>query len=804
MRFIKFLVALVITVGLVYVLDNPIPLSSNTIPPIGKLMNPFTGFWQNAEIENFSNQILPINGTKEAVEVVYDERLVPHIFAKNMEDAAFAQGYVTAQHRLWQMDISTRATAGRLAEVLGANLAARDQLMRRRGLTYAAEIALETWKKNDSFKIIEKYAEGVNAYIATLEPKDYPVEFKMMNYAPEPWTPLHTAMFVKTMAMDLSLREDDIETTNTYNVFGKNAFELMFPEYNPKQAPIIPDEKKWNFTPKKLTPASGNPIGQINHRTYPKPPRFIGSNNWAVSGQKTKSGNPILCNDPHLGLTLPAIWYEVQLHTPKSNSYGVSLPGVPGIIIGFNQNIAWGITNTGHDVVDWYQIKWANDDKTKYLLDGKATDIKTRIETVKVKGSADRQDTIKYTIWGPIVYESEDSPYQDMAMRWVVHDLPQETEMNTFIGLNAAKNHNDFVRALRNFDSPAQNFVFAAKDGDIAIQPTGKFPLKNDGQGRFVQDGSLSANAWQGFIPKAQNPTIKNPSSNFVGSANQRSTTEDYPYYYHGNFDHYRGRVLHRKLATMENITAKDMMDLQNDNFSIEAEELLPLLLENLDRENLSKAQKEIVYTLEDWDYHFVKDKIAPTLYEIWADEFYESIWDEIAAYEEEMDMLYPRLWRTIELAETMPDFPFFDKVGTAKKENAKDMVNLSFQRLTEIAQERKNKDESLVWEKYKSTRINHLARIPAFTFYDVPIGGYHHALNAVQQGFGPSWRMIVELGDEVKAHGIYPGGQSGNPGSLYYNHTVNNWAEGKYYPLRFVDKPEDLKEFELFRQSFE
>ena len=253
----------------------------------------------------------------------------------------------------------------------------------------------------------------------------------------------------------------------------------------------------------------------------------------------------------------------------------------------------------------------------------------------------------------------------------------------------------------------------------------------------------------------------------------------------------------------MDDITVEDMMKLQNDNFSIEAEEFLPLLLKHLDRSDVDDAEKQMLVSLIDWDYSFDKDLLAPTLYEIWSEEFYKITWDELYTVDDSLDVLFPRTWRTIALLKDTPDNAFFDIHSTPEKEIGKDVVLASFKNMSAKAKDLKAKRKPLKWGAYKGTQINHLGQIPAFTDFNVPIGGYHHALNAVQKSFGPSWRMIVELGDQVNAYGIYPGGQSGNPASKYYNNMVEDWAIGKYYSLNFVEHPDKMRDKELFVQVF-
>ena len=488
---LKFIIVLLGTISLTYLINNPISLESNPVPPLGKLLNPFTGFWQNAEKINSTPQLGSLKGLKlnAPVKVIYDDKLVPHIFAESMIDAITVQGYIESKHRLWQMDFTTRATSGRLSEVLGERTIEFDKGKRRKGLVLAAQNTLKSWKKTpEEFALVEAYVKGANTYINSLSPKDYPLEFKFLNYTPEEWTPLKSAIFMKAMAESLSSRETDLEATNALATFGRAQFDFLFPERSEKESPIIPNDVEWNFdsplTDKLIKTPS---IGAIFHEPHEKPHESNGSNNWVVAGNKTASGNPILCNDPHLSLTLPAIWFELQLHTPEVNVYGVSLPGVPGVTIGFNENVAWGFTNVGHDVSDLYKIKWADESKEAYIFDGESKPTEYVIETIKVNGQPDILDTVKYTHWGPVSYENKDHPRQDLALHWLAHES-NGNELKTFLGVNSAKNFEEFYDGLKRFDNPAQNVAFATTEGIIGLKVQGKLPIKEEEQGRFVRD----------------------------------------------------------------------------------------------------------------------------------------------------------------------------------------------------------------------------------------------------------------------------------------------------------------------------
>ncbi len=791
MRAVKFILMLLFTVGLTYMLNNRFA----PLPPMGKFLSPFFGFWQNADKIDISYaQDIQLASLSGSVEVQYDDRLIPHIFAENNRDAMLVQGYVTAQHRLWQMEFQTHNAAGRLSELIGERVLERDKETRRMGMVWAAQQSLEEWKKTpEYYDLVEAYAEGVNAYIESLSPKEYPIEYKLLDYAPEKWTPLKTALLLKQMSRTLASKEFDLENTNTLQWLGEETFRDLFPEAFPKQSPIIPSERKWNFKPVKV-PDSKPVIPNTDKLSsiFQKMPEGIGSNNWAISGDKSASGHPILCNDPHLPLSMPSIWYEIQIHTPHLNIYGVSLPGSPGVIIGFNEHIAWGVTNVGHDVSDWYLLDWKDGQRGEYKYEGKYLKTKKVIEEFKVRNLGTILDTVYYTHFGSVAYTDENDASNDMAYRWMAHE--RSNELAAFFNLNKAKNYDDYADAIGVYSCPAQNFVFADRQ-DIALWVQGKFPLKRKEQGRFLQKADGADSQWAGFIPREHNPHIKNPERGFVSSANQHSTAPDYPYYYSGaSFGDYRGRRINQVLAEKEKMTIKDMMALQNDNYSLQAADCLPFLLQYVDKSTLSKEDLEQVELLEDWDYIFDQDKIAPSLFKIWFKKFYTITWDEFYTYARKSGtaLSYPDYWRTIDFLENQPEHPFFDIAQTAnEKETAREVANASLKAALKAAKDWETDNEKPIkWQSYLNTSIQHLARIPDFSLNGVQTGGDQYAPNANSSWGGPSWRMVVEMGNEIDAYGVYPGGQSGNPGSPYYDNFTKFWATGQYYPLLFMKTP--------------
>lgn len=796
-------VSLFLSVLLLAVLLFSLSTKFGSVPPLGSFFHPIEGFWGNAEKRELTGSIdLNLEGLQDSVEVYYDERGVPHIFAQNDHDLYFAQGYVVARDRLFQMELQAYDAGGRLAEIIGTPMVERDRSTRRWGMPYGAEKAIEEIQKDEQmWGTLTAYADGVNAYIETLSPDEYPLEYKILNITPEEWQPIKTALLLKNMSRTLAASNDDVQTSNTRKYFGQDFIEKWFvtkPELND---PIIPPSREWDFET-DLPPAPDSlfePTLAQNLSPF-QPAEGVGSNNWAVSGSKTQSGYPILANDPHLGLTLPSIWYEIQLHAPGINTYGVTLQGAPGVIIGFNENVAWGVTNVSADVMDWYEIEFRDESKREYRHDGQWKSTSIRIEEIEVRGEETMIDTVVYTHHGPVTEVSpagaEEPVYH--AQRWIVHD--GSNDLKTFYGLNRAQNYEDYIEALGHFDAPAQNFVFASNDGDIALWVNGKFPKKWMYQGQTVSDGTNPAYDWQGWIPRDHVPHIKNPERGFVSSANQESAAPDYPYYMDDDFAPFeRGRRINDLLAQMENITPQDMQQMQLDTYSYYAETILPSLLEWMDTENLDNQETEIYNLLSEWDYYMDAEKIAPSVFRNWADNFFRSIfYDE---YETTEAMLrLPSRDRFVEVIKAELEWSFIDNVNTSQLETRGERATYAFnEAIADLEEKYGEFGDHWKWGYVINNDVNHLAFIPGMGVQDLFTSGSFEAINATNGSHGPSWRMVVELGPEVRGYGVYPGGQSGNPGSRSYTEFIEPWRTGELFELKFLkEKPELSDNFPL------
>jgi len=785
MRLLRALIIPVLTIFIVLLLDTKPP---GTIPALGRLLDPVNGWAANAEptSKDFNSQF-SIEGIKQPVSVWIEDRLVPHVNASTDYDLFFTQGFVHANFRLWQMEFQTHAAAGRIGEIIGEKLVTDDRKkiknavfefdrgQRRKGMVFAAENSLKAMEAEPRTKLmLDAYTAGVNSYISALRYKDYPIEYKLMGYEPEPWTNLKCALLLKTMADDLTGYTEDFPLTLLKDQLPKEEFEFLFPQRLKGSIPVIPEETKFG-RPSLATPVApgGNVWSFVGSQTTTGNQSLnadagIGSNSWAISGMHTSSGAPILCNDPHLGLNLPALWFEMQLQSPEMNVYGVSLPGAPGIIIGFNDSISWGFTNNYRDVKDFYEIEAI--DRDFYRFDGKAKPFDKRIEVIKIKGKPDYIDTVYYTVHGPVAY---DSTFADpvrsgkmFAMQWMAHRATNELLAVQL--LNKAKDYINFTEAILHFQCPGQNMVYADRAGNIAMWGQGQFINKWKDQGRYLMKGNTSATLWGQDIPMTENPHVLNPPQGYLASANQITTDSTYPYWYNGYFYDFRAWRINELLqsAPPKNIAGNGKM--QQDVVSVLARESAYKLDYFLNGKKEDGEQNVL------WDFALSTESKKATNFQLVWQMFYDRLWKENLT-----GSFYPSPERTLQILNLdSTQNPYFSQMVRAGETIRKPLMD-SLEKL---------KKTGVEWYKVKGTQLTHLAKLDAFSYKNLKIGGWGNTINAVKKTHGPSWRMIVEMGrDSINALGVYPGGQSGNPGSKYYGTFVDNWVEGKYYQLAFL-----------------
>ncbi|MBA2746754.1 MAG: penicillin acylase family protein, partial [Flavisolibacter sp.] len=680
----------------------------------------------------------------------------------------YVQGYLHAKYRLWQMEFQTIAASGRISEKLGNDprFLRFDREQRRLGMVHAAELATqEIQADQQSRDAYEAYAAGVNAYIYHLTEASLPLEYKILNYKPERWSVLKSALFLKQMSKTLAGHDRDLEFTNMKNVFSEEEMSMLFPQVPDALVPIVPEGTGFaapGIIPVK--PASADSLYFkkdsffINAEETGKPDRNNGSNSWIVNGSKTKSGAPILANDPHLELSLPSIWYEIQITTPNMNVYGASFPGTPCVIIGFNDNVAFGFTNAQRDVKDYYYVEFKDDSKKEYWFNNTWQAATLRIDTFRIKGAADFYDTVAYTVFGPVMYDqsfsTKNTEGRSIAVKWTAQEPSNEGLM--WIKLNQASSYSDFESAIKTFKTPGQNMGFASKSGDIALWQQAKFPARWKGQGSYIMPGADSSYMWQGYIPQVENPHVINPSSGFIQSANQRPVDSTYPYFIPGNYITARGVAIHRQLDSMQGITPSDMMKLQLNVHSVFAEGASKLLLQYVNEERLDEKERAYVSVIRSWDHNTDPNSTAPTIFQTWWDSLEHLVWyDEISRVP--YKVAYPDEQTLYELLIKDSAMRFVDNINTPHKDSLQELVTLAIQKATATLAT-SEAEGRLAWWKHKSPTIYHILKDAFLPFgrTGLEVGGWSNTINAITTSHGPSWRMIVHLTDTTEAFGIY------------------------------------------------
>ncbi len=790
MKYLIFSISLLFNTGLIYTLGTKkiLPL------PLGNFLSVQEGIWRNADpVDIDYSQDLQLKGINGKVDVYFDERLVPHIFADQENDAFFVQGYIHAKFRLWQMEFQTHAAAGRISEIVGEKAISFDRNQRRIGMVFAAENALASIEQDPASKAaVDAYTAGINTYISNLNKADIPLEYKLLGYMPEKWTNLKTALFTKQMTNNLAGYDRDFEFTNALKILGEDNFRILYSDIPDSLYPVIPKGTIYEPNVIALNPPSTADSLYYNRRDTIqlaeefKPNPSNGSNNWVVAGSRTKSGKPILANDPHLGLTLPSIWYEIQIKTPEYNSYGVSFPGIPGVVIGFNDSIAFGFTNAGRDVKDYYQIKFKDDNRSEYFFNNEWKKADQRIEEIKINGKRSVFDTVSYTIFGPVTYDksfkTDLTDNQSHALRWVAHDSSNILKM--WLLLNRAKNYDDYSNAIKFFNVPGQNMIFASKSGDIALWQQANFPLRWKDQGLFVMPGTDSSYMWNGYIPQDQNPHSLNPTQGFLSSANQRVADTTYPYFIPGMYEVYRAITINRKLNDMYNVTVEDMESLQNNNHNVFAEEARPILLKYIDKNALSPDELKYLDLVTNWNLQNDPNEKGTVCFIAWWDSLHANVFSDDLNMGK-IPLIKPEKFVLLEALEKDSAFKFIDNIRTPEIESLSQQVTSALKKAS-VYLSSLEKENKLEWGKYKNTTVYHLLKTNAMPFARSGLlnGGGHGIVNASQHDHGPSWRMVIELTTPTNAYGVYPGGQHGNPGSKYYDNFIDKWTKGEYYKL--------------------
>ncbi len=772
------------------------------LPALGSLLDPTSGLWSVAFAQrDVASQTIQVAGLSAPVTIVRDVMGVPHIYATNASDGWFALGFVHAQDRLWQMDIQYRAAAGRLSEVLGPSMVSTDEFFRTIGLdriAKTAEVAREQAGDID-VPVMNAYVAGVNAYIAGLSPPDYPIEFKLLGYKPEPWTVEKTLTEGGLIAWGLMGDFYDIQYNLLVEKFGAAQAQELFPDYPAgTQYPIQPSAIRAGETP-ILSESAAQDILQKAALAAPWIPDFegAGSNNWAVAGWRTSTGMPLLAADPHLQFQLPAIWYEAELAAPPYYVRGATFPGIPAFFFGTNGHIAWGETNTGADVNDFY-VEHLSPNGTEYLYGGSWRSLLVYDEPIAVKGGAVIDYKVKATAAGPILTEDG----QNVSMQSTIVYFGEE--LRAMLGINLATNSDEFNATAKYWRVPAQNIIYADNNGphgNIGIRSTGLYPIRANFSGRLPVDGSNASFGWAGFVPVSDYPQSWDPSSGYVWSNNEVPYPPGYAYASSlgSLFDPgYRARRIHELLAADTSVSLEDMKRFQLDILDTAAQSLLPYILRAVTPSD--GVQREAYDALGTWTmvdaFNMSANSTAAAIWYTFMTYYMEDTFGDEYASADAANLSFPQ-FNTLEnlTIHEPPTSHWFNNVTSGKTQSRDQVLRQAFNdTVSHLMATLGPMPASWKWGDIHFREFDHLSGLAAFQRGPYPAGGDGFTLNVagglISKG-GPSWRQIIDFSNLDNSLAIYPGGQSGNPLSPHYDDfLVGSYLDGHFLRFRKQSSP--------------
>ncbi len=790
----KFLLHLIWTVGLLWGLHY----GPGGIAPLGDLIDPARGFYHTARIAEHDardTQVVSVlNGT---VTIERDDRGVPHIFATSDREAIAALGYVTAQDRLFQMDFISRVAAGRMSEIFGPGSIETDQYLRATGMNWAAKQITQAHAQEESldYDLMSWFSAGVNAHINRLSDAELPFEFKLFGYAPEPYTPLHTVLLMQYFNFDLSFGSDEMAYGLAQDRLSPEDYADLYPRNATRYKPIIPSEMMASMESvsdsKNTSMASPDALALLRrmHSTLREhgiegyqPSK--GSNNWAVTGDRSTTGSPILAGDMHLALSLPSIWYEVHLVSPSMNTYGVLAPGAPLPIEAFNDHVSWTYTNSGLDGIDHYVLRLSEDERS-YEFDGSWMPLQMLPDTIRVKGGPAVIDTLILSHLGPVVRDSTAA----VAIKWVAHE--KNYMMTALWEMNQAEDAAQLERALEYWHSPAQNILYADTRGTIGIRVAGIAPIRASGHGVGFLDGSTSATEWTGNIPFAEMPSAVNPVRGYLTSTNQQPTTADYPYYLNHDWQAaYRSLRIDTLLSGKMQHSMEDMKAYQSDFYVGQYDAFVPFLHSI---RSLSPQAEAVRSALIQWDGFAEGETTGPLALHEYLTALKRLTWDESVF----IDLPVPS--ETVLITLLNRGSKWLDIQSTPAIEDAEALMAAALEEAGSAL--RSQYGEDWRWTSRHHVIFRHLTQTPALDMlwrgpYIYP--GYDETLgpgDGLEVTHSASWRVIIDFSSSpLEGVGIYAGGQSGNPLSRYYDLHVRDFLNYQYYPLH---KPRNSGEIE-------
>lgn len=758
-----------------------------------------------------SDQQLILVGLREPVRVLYDQMGIPHIYAETPHDLFLTQGYVEASQRWWQMEWWRHLSAGRWAEIGGEGLLDTDLHYRRYNFTHYAEQDIATLS-DEARAALEAYTQGVNAYLADKSPAEAAIEYEWLALAGTeltiaPWTINDSVRWVKMMAANLSENfETELARAEIIEQVGPVIANLLVPPYPYDRHPVITEPGAIEFTVALETAAQFDfdLTEPLNPSVYFPFGRGVGSNSWVVSGRLTDTGLPYLANDPHLSIQMPSIWFEVGLHCTELSEVcpydvvGVSFAGVPGVVIGHNRTIAWGFTNAGVDVQDAYILKLNPDNPRQYEYNGAWVDFVVREEIFGIADGEPRTVPMFDSVWGPVTEIEGD---RAIALHWTAFE--PSTAFDAFLGLNRAQNWDEFRAAASLFDVPAQNMLYADIEGNIGYQLPGRIPLRAEGHtGKVPVDGSTDANAWQGYIPFAELPSLFNPAAGYIVTANNRITGPEYPYalidvYSYG----WRAARIEAMLQGAEGpISRETMATIQGDNYNLKADFLIPAL-QALTTDDPT-LQQAIVW-LGEWNRQNHMDSPQAALFEVfWVEVLRLTLVDDLgSAPAGGGDLEWYLLLQLVDMpSNQLWDFRDTPDVVESRDETLILALMAAWNTLVDL----QGPDHNL-WNwgdlhtaSFEASPLGWGGLDPTLdpilqSLFNVTVrtSGGNSIVNATGWNTNlsyevtqvPSMRQILNVADWDGSWRVNTVGQSGDPRSRHYRDQAQMWANIQYHP---------------------
>ncbi len=749
---------------------------------------------KKSALPTYSGQV-KLKNMKAEVTVYRDKYAIPHIYAQNEADLYRATGYVMAQDRLWQMDLIRRVTQGRLSEIFGRDMLKADRLFRSLRITDKSEELLAR-EPQPLKEALDAFADGVNQYIATLG-DDLPIEFKLLGYRPDKWQAINSLNLVGYMSWDLSMSWSmEMVYDKIRQKVSPEQFAELFPNLALEKTAVYP-HYHFGKSADAIEQAIVEPTQKLQQMGLFV---FEGSNNWAVAGKKSVTGKPIVCNDMHLGLNAPGIWYQMHQCIPgKLNVTGLALPGQPMIVAGHNDSIAWGMTNVMLDDIDFYKETINPDNPNQYKFNGKWRDMTIRKEKIKTNKGKVIDAELKFTHRGPII--SEFKGVDDVvSMHWIGNEASNEVQ-GVYI-LNHAKNYGDFRKAVSLFTAISQNFVYGDVQGNIALQASGNIAIR-PGDRKAVAPGDTDLYDWKGFVPFDSLPYSLNPTDGYVSSANNKTVGEDYPHFISAWFDlPYRIDRIREMLTAKDKLSIADFKKMHTDQTSKEVELMLPQMTKVLSAAKLSPLAQKALALLKGWDANEKADAPQAAIYEMWYVKLVETIFkDELGdkMYKEYIKQDLMAGYVLYNMFTTGKEVSWCDNVNTKnKKETLADDMVMAFEAATESLEKQLGTvPANWKWGKIHTLTLKHpLGKVAMLnTVFDLnrgpfPVGGSFHTVSPFSFPFsdlfhanhGASHRHIFSTANWDESQTVIPTGESGIPASPYYCDQTKLYLTGKYH----------------------